>query len=243
MRNEIIVMSDIHLGTKDSKAKEAVNFLKQNPCDTLILNGDIVDGWALKRGSTWKNKHMDFIRYIMKLTETGTNVIWLRGNHDDFLKDFIPFTLGNMEFREDYVISSGGKSYYVLHGDVFDVFVTKMKWIAKIGSIGYDLALWVNRWYNRYREFRGKPYFSLSKRIKNSVKLATNFVNDFENHIVHLAKINKYNGVICGHIHSPIIKEIDGIEYLNSGDWVENMSALILNNGKWKLINYTEKEV
>ena len=127
----------------------------------------------------------------------------------------------------------------VLHGDIFDVFVNEMKWLAKIGSIGYDFTLWLNKWYNRYRAFRGKEYFSLSKRIKDSVKSATNFIGDFENHMVSHSKSLNFDGVICGHIHKAEIREIDGIEYMNSGDWVESNTALVEDHsGNWSLIHY-----
>jgi UDP-2,3-diacylglucosamine pyrophosphatase LpxH len=132
-----------------------------------------------------------------------------------------------------------GKKYLVLHGDIFDVFVNEMKWLAKIGSIGYDLTLWLNKWYNKYRAFRGKEYFSLSKRIKDSVKSATNFIGDFENHMVSHSKSLNFDGVICGHIHKAEIRVIDGIEYMNSGDWVESNTALVEDHsGNWYLIHY-----
>jgi UDP-2,3-diacylglucosamine pyrophosphatase LpxH len=147
--------------------------------------------------------------------------------------------LGNINIQEDYVLESNGKKYFVLHGDVFDVFITKMKWLAKIGGVAYEFSLWINRWYNRFRSWRGKPYLSISKKIKESVKFATKFIGDFEDHLVSLAKKKGYDGVICGHIHYPIIKKIDGIEYLNSGDWVENMSCLVeTHDGEWKLVFY-----
>jgi UDP-2,3-diacylglucosamine pyrophosphatase LpxH len=240
MKNKFktIIISDLHLGTKDSKSIELVEFLEKNKCENLILNGDIIDGWAIKRGSRWRNKDMKCIRKLIKLTEKGTHITWIRGNHDDFLKDFIPFTIDKFKILEDLTYYGiNNKKYLILHGDIFDVFVTKMGWVAKIGSIGYDLALWVNRWYNKYRTWRGLPYDSLSKRIKNSVKKAVNFINDFENYISTMGKKEGYDGVICGHIHHPEIKNIDGIDYMNSGDWVENLTALVENyDGTWEII-------
>ena len=235
-----IIMSDIHLGMLDSKAKEVVDFLDKNSCDRLILNGDIIDGWSLKKNpKRWKNKHMKCIRKFMKLSEKGTEVIWLRGNHDDFLKPFIPILLGDIIIQEDIIIESNGKKYFVLHGDVFDVFITKMGWLAKIGSTAYDFSLFINRWYNKWRKLIGKDYLSISQKMKESVKFATSFIGKFENHLVELSKREGYDGVICGHIHHPIIKEIDGIHYLNSGDWIENLSCLVeTHEGEWKLIFY-----
>ena len=234
-----IIMSDIHLGMTDSKANEVVDFLENNSCETLILNGDIIDGWAIKRGAKLKPKHMRCIRKIMKISEKGTKVYWLRGNHDDFLKDFMPIKIGDIQIKEDLVIKSGDKKYLVLHGDLFDVFITKMGWLAKIGSVLYEFSLWLNRWYNRYRKWRGKEYLSIAKKIKENVKFATNFINKFEDHLVDLAHRKGYDGVICGHIHYPVIKKIGDIEYMNSGDWVETMSCLVEDYyGQWSLKYY-----
>lgn len=234
-----IIMSDIHLGMTDSKANEVVDFLENNSCETLILNGDIIDGWAIKRGAKLKPKHMRCIRKIMKISEKGTKVYWLRGNHDDFLKDFMPIKIGDIQIQEDLVIKSGDKKYLVLHGDLFDVFITKMGWLAKIGSVLYEFSLWLNRWYNRYRKWRGKEYLSIAKKIKENVKFATNFINKFEDHLVDLAHRKGYDGVICGHIHYPVIKKIGDIEYMNSGDWVETMSCLVEDYyGQWSLKYY-----
>jgi UDP-2,3-diacylglucosamine pyrophosphatase LpxH len=234
-----LLISDVHLGTKDSKTEELLDILTNTKFDKLILVGDIVDGWALSRGSKLNKGHSRVIRELLKLGEKGVDIIWIRGNHDDFLKDLIPFELGGIRIVEDYVLDCGDKKYFILHGDIFDIFVTKMGWVAKIGSVGYDLALWLNRWYNRYRKWRGKPYFSLSKKIKNTVKQATNFINGFEDHISEVAKVRGYDGVICGHIHQPEDKMIDGVHYLNCGDWVENMSYIVQEeNYELKLMYY-----
>lgn len=239
MNYRTVIISDLHLGSTYSRAEDISKFLSETTCETLILNGDIIDGWALKRGNAWTEEHMRCVRKIMKKSYK-TKVFWVRGNHDDFLHDFIPLSLGNINIVENMELYAlNGKKYLVLHGDIFDVFVNEMKWLAKIGSIGYDFTLWLNKWYNRYRAFRGKEYFSLSKRIKNSVKSATNFIGDFENHMVSHSKSLKFDGVICGHIHKAEIREIDGIEYMNSGDWVESNTALVEDHlGNWSLINY-----
>ena len=235
-----IVISDLHLGSTYSRPDDVTNFLSKNKCDMLILNGDIIDGWALKRGGTWNDSHMKCIRKIIKKSKI-TQVYWIRGNHDDFLHDFIPFDFGNILLREDLeYIALNGKKYLMLHGDIFDIFVNKMKWLAKIGSIGYDFTLWLNKWYNKYRAFRGLEYFSLSQKIKASVKEATNFIGDFENHMVTHAKSLNCDGVICGHIHKAELKNINGLEYMNSGDWVESNSALVEDlDGNWSLIYYS----
>jgi UDP-2,3-diacylglucosamine pyrophosphatase LpxH len=229
MRYKAIIVSDLHLGTKDSKSREFIEFLDMHPTDLLILNGDIIDGWALGRGSKWKKRHTEVISKLIKLS-METRVIWIRGNHDEFIEDFMGMGFGNIQILRDYILPAGEKSYYVFHGDYIDVFMTKWKWISKLGSIGYDFALWLNRWYNRWRTFRGLSYQSISKKIKERVKGATNYINDFENAAVREAFKHGCNGVICGHIHQPCSLETKDGHYLNSGDWVENMSAISLNN-------------
>jgi UDP-2,3-diacylglucosamine pyrophosphatase LpxH len=224
MNYKAIIISDLHLGTKDSKAKEFVEFLEQHPTDLLILNGDIIDGWALNRGAKWKKQHTNAISKILKVSNK-TKVIWIRGNHDEFLAEFIGMHFGNIEIKEDYVISN----HYIFHGDVIDVFITKYKWLAKIGSVGYDFALWLNRWYNRYRVWRGLPYQSISQEIKAGVKAATSYINDFEIAAIKMASKHGCQGVICGHIHQPADLMINGARYLNSGDWVENRTAILLD--------------
>jgi UDP-2,3-diacylglucosamine pyrophosphatase LpxH len=238
VKYKAIIVSDLHLGTKDSKAKEFIEFIDSHPTDLLILNGDIVDGWALKRGSKWKNSHTKVITKLLKLSNK-TKIVWVRGNHDEFLTDFMGIDLGKIEVREDYVLElykhvEGDEFektfYYVFHGDKIDVFITKYKWLAKIGSVGYDMALWLNRWYNRYRAWRKLPYKSISQEIKNGVKSATNYINDFESEAVKMAHKKGCYGVICGHIHQPSDTMTNDGHYLNSGDWVENRTAILLDN-------------
>ena len=231
MKHQAIIVSDLHLGTKDSKAEEFIEFIEKNPTDLLILNGDIVDGWALNRGTKWKKQHTKVISKLLQLSNK-TRIIWIRGNHDEFIQEFIGTHLGAIEIREDYKldINNTMESYYIFHGDVIDVFITKYKWLSKIGSIGYDFALWLNRIYNTYRKWRKLPYISISQKIKESVKVATNYVNDFEITALSMATKKGCNGVICGHIHQPADRMIDGKRYLNSGDWIENMSAICIDN-------------
>lgn len=231
MKYQAIIVSDLHLGTKDSKAEEFIEFIESHPTDLLILNGDIVDGWALNRGTKWKKQHTKVISKLLHLSNT-TRIIWIRGNHDEFIQEFIGTHLGAIEIREDYKldINNSIESYYIFHGDVIDVFITKYKWLSKIGAIGYDFALWLNRVYNTYRRWRKLPYISISQKIKESVKVATNYVNDFEVTALSMATKKGCNGVICGHIHQPADRMIGGKRYLNSGDWIENMSAICIDN-------------
>jgi UDP-2,3-diacylglucosamine pyrophosphatase LpxH len=177
-----IVISDLHLGSKGAKAKEVNDFLKSNSCHQLILNGDIIDGWQLKKGGSWKKKHTGFFRAVLKMMDRfDTEVIYLRGNHDDFLDQILPLKIGKQfSIRQDYMLSSHGKKYFITHGDIFDSITSQMKWLAYLGDIGYTFLLWLNKWYNQYRTWQGKPYYSLSQAIKQKVKAAVNFISDFE---------------------------------------------------------------
>ncbi len=237
-----IVLSDIHLGTAGSKAKEATEFLQNYSCQKLILNGDIIDGWQLKQYGTWKKKHTAFFKAVLKqIVHYDTKVVYLRGNHDDFLDQVMPMKVGkNFSIRKDYTITSGTKKFYVTHGDVFDSITSQMKWLAYLGDMGYTFLLWVNKLYNQYRVSRGLPYYSLSQQIKSRIKQAVNYISDYELKLTELARARNCDGVICGHIHQPAIHELDGIIYMNSGDWVESMSALVEDHeGNWSLLYYT----
>jgi len=239
-----IVISDIHLGTKGSKAKELVRFLKKYKCENLILNGDIIDGWQLRKSGKWKRKHTRFFTRIMKMIEEdGTKVTYIRGNHDDFLDQIFPFQMGNLSIRRDMIYESFGKKFYIVHGDVFDSITSQFKWIAKMGDIGYTFLLWLNKQYNYRRLRKGLPYYSLSQSIKNKVKQAVKYIDDYEIQLSSMAKYKNCDGIICGHIHQPALKEIDGVQYLNSGDWIESMTALVEDlEGEWSLVYYTESE-
>lgn len=236
MSYKTIIISDLHLGSKASRSEDIFKFLDENKTYNLILNGDIIDGWALKRGSRWTEKDNKVLRKILKIAEKGTNVVWLRGNHDEFLLDYLNLTMGNITIAEDLVYKGIDKrKYYIFHGDVLDIFSSKFKVIAKIGSIGYDFALWLNRWYNKYREWRGLPYYSLSKQIKNNVKAAVNFMTDFEDRAIDLAKNKDCQVAVCGHIHKCELRN----NYMNSGDWCENCTALVEDmNGVWKVLHF-----
>ena len=237
-----IVISDVHLGTKASKAKELVRFLKTNTCDKLILNGDIIDAWRLKKNGKWKKKHTRFFKVLIKMIDKfNTEVIYLRGNHDDFLDNIMPLTIGNLTIQKDYIHRSKGKNFYVVHGDVFDTITTHLKWLAKMGDIGYTFLLWLNKVYNNRRIKKGLPYYSLSHDIKQRVKSAVSYISSFEEELVQLAKAKNCQGVICGHIHHPDIQTYHGIQYLNSGDWVESLSALVEHsNGEWEILYYKD---
>ena len=238
-----VILSDVHLGTPDSKADEVVDFLKHLRCEKLILNGDIIDGWALRRGGKWSSRHSRFIRKVLKMTERdNTQVIYLRGNHDEILERFLPLTFGKIKFTKEHIhITEAGKRYLVVHGDGFDSVSTNHRWIASLGAVGYDFLLKVNRIYNLWRSWRGKEYFSLSKRVKAKVKSAVSFVDKYEELLQDLARHKKCDGIICGHIHTPEDKQVGAIHYLNSGDWVESLTAIIEHHdGRLELVQYDE---
>ena len=237
-----IIVSDVHLGTKGSKSKEIARFLKQFHCDNLILNGDIIDGWQLKKSGSWKRKHTRFFNRVLKMMESqSTNVYYLRGNHDDFLDQILPLQIGRLQILADMTYESNGKTYFITHGDIFDSITTNLRWIAYLGDVGYTFLLWLNRVVNYYRYKKGLPYFSLSQFVKGKVKQAVSYVDDYETELAKMAKAKGCDGIICGHIHKAENRMIDGVHYLNSGDWVETMSALAEDHeGNWELIYFNQ---
>jgi UDP-2,3-diacylglucosamine pyrophosphatase LpxH len=237
-----IVISDVHLGTRGSKAKEVSRFLKQYSCENLILNGDIIDGWQLKKSGSWKRKHTRFFNRVLKMIENNnTKVFYLRGNHDDFLDQILPLQIGNLVIQNDMIYESNGKKFFITHGDVFDSVTSSFRWIAYLGDIGYTFLLWLNRQVNYHRRRKGLSYFSLSQYIKGKVKSAISYIDEYEKELAKMARSRGCDGIICGHIHKAENRTIEGITYLNSGDWVETMSALAEDHkGNWQLIYYNE---
>lgn len=239
-----IVLSDIHLGSKWSRTREVTRFIKNNSCETLILCGDIIDGWAILRGkkAKWKRRHTNFIKEILAISNR-TNIIYVRGNHDDFLDRITPLKFLNISVVKEYTYTSFGKRFYVLHGDLFDRVTSSMSWLAKIGDVGYSLLLWFNKYYNHRRIKKGLPYYSIAREIKNKVKASVSYISDFETHVVAIARKKGCQGVICGHIHHPEIKQYENVLYLNAGDWVESLSALTEDfEGNWRIYQ-VEKNV
>jgi len=241
MQYKSIFISDVHLGTKFSKAEMLLDFLRDNSAQNLYLVGDIIDGWAIKRKFVWPQSHSDVIQKILRQARKGTNIYLVAGNHDDFLRPFLPILMGdNLHIDQEFdYIDSSGKRYLVTHGDFFDSITMTKKWLAVLGDYGYDFLLHLNGIINFFRRVFGyKKYWSLSKYVKDNIKKSVSFINDFEGILSKHAHKKGYDGVICGHIHKAEIKEIDGIEYLNSGDWVENCTALVETmEGEWKILN------
>ncbi|YCM44815.1 glycosyltransferase [Verrucomicrobiaceae bacterium 227] len=238
-----VFLSDIHLGTPESKTEELCHFLRSVRCRTLVLNGDIVDGWALQRGSKWLPGHTKVIRTILKkLEKENLRVIYLRGNHDDILERFLPLEIGGLEVMKEYFhTGTDGRKYLVIHGDGFDQVATNHAWLAKVGAIGYDWLLKFNRSYNWYRKKTGREYFSLSKAVKARVKATVSFVGRYQEQLQELAKSRNCDGIICGHIHTPANEMVGEIHYLNSGDWVESLTGVVeLENGEFHVLSYDE---
>lgn len=238
-----IFLSDVHLGTLDCKIDEVNHFLKHTHCEKLVLNGDIIDGWSLSRRKTgWTDRHTRFVRLVLKKIEKqGTECIYLRGNHDDILGKFLPLFLGGLTIVNEYIHEHPRGRYLVVHGDGFDAVTVNHKWLAVLGDIGYQSLLKLNRIYNNYRTWRGKDYFSLSKAIKAKVKSAVSFVGKYEEQLQHLADKRNCVGIICGHIHTPDDKMVGPIHYLNSGDWVESLTAIVEDHdGRFEVIDYKQ---
>lgn len=242
---ELVVISDAHLGAYGCHADELNRYLKSVRPDTLVLNGDILDAWQFKK-SFFPESHSKVLRRILKMMENGTEVYYLTGNHDEVLRPFTDLHMGAFHLVNKLVLTLDGKRAWFFHGDVFDVTMRYSKWIAKLGAVGYGLLIRLNTMVNAISRFFGRGKISLSKKIKDSVKKAVSFVSDFELTATELAIDNEYDYVVVGHIHKPNLKrysnERGSVLYLNSGDWVENLSALEYHDGEWSIFRYNESD-
>lgn len=240
---EVAVISDVHLGTYGCHAKELLAYLKSIHPDVLILNGDIIDIWQFSK-SYWPASHMRVVKYIMGLIAKGTKVYYITGNHDEMLRKFVGFRLGSFQILNKLVLELDGKRAWVFHGDVFDVTMQHSKWLTKLGAQGYDLLILINRVVNFFCLKLNREKVQLSRNIKNRVKSAVKFINNFEKTASDIAISSNYDYVVCGHIHQPEVREISNNEgsvlYLNSGDWIENLTSLEYNKGAWSLYKFRE---
>ena len=238
---ECVVLSDLHLGTFGCHAKELLSYLKGIKPQLLILNGDIVDMWNFRK-RYFPKSHLKVIKRIITMAQNGTEVIYITGNHDEMLRRFTDMDLGRIKLRNAYSTELNGEKVWFFHGDVFDASIQNAKWLAKLGGWSYDLLIWINRWVNVALEKMGREKYSLSKHVKNSVKKAIKFIADFEAAAAEWAEARGYQRVVCGHIHQPqmrIIQTTSGpIQYMNSGDWVENCTALEFHQGEWSLYTH-----
>ena len=223
MKIQALFISDVHLGSKGSNAEQVLDVLKQYQPEYLFLVGDIIDGWLLKRKFRWPQSHTNVIRKIMSYSKNGTKVIYIPGNHEEFAREYLDINFGNIEIHNEYIWNNT----YITHGDLYDG-VVKLKWLGVLGSVGYDLAISIDR---KLKSFGYKR--SLSKFLKNSVKEAVKFMTSFEQEIVRQGVKHNCDTVMCGHIHHPDDKIIDGVRYLNTGDFIENNSYIIYNNNEY----------
>jgi UDP-2,3-diacylglucosamine pyrophosphatase LpxH len=242
---DVVVISDTHLGTYGCQAKELFTYLKSVSPKTLIINGDFIDIWQFSK-SYFPKYHLKVIKKIIDLASKGTEVVYILGNHDEFLRRFADTSFGNIELTNKKIMTLDGKKAWFFHGDVFDASVQHSKWIAKLGGIGYDFLIRLNVLTNWFLTHLGKEKYSFSKKIKNNVKNAIKFIGDFENAATELAIENEFDYVICGHIHQPQIREIKSKNgncvYLNSGDWIENLTALEYHDKNWSIYTYNKND-
>ena len=238
---DIVVISDVHLGTYGCDAKKLLNYLNSIEPKHIVLNGDIIDIWQFKK-RYFPKSHMKVIKKLMTLSSNGTKVTYITGNHDELLRKFTDTEIGNISIVNKLLLKIDGKKIWFFHGDVFDISIQKAKWIAKLGGWGYDLLIVLNRFVNWMLEKQGKERYSFSQKIKNNVKGAIKYINDFEETASDLAIDNGYDYVVCGHIHQPTIETKTSSKgstvYMNSGDWVENFTALEYRLKRWKLYKY-----
>jgi UDP-2,3-diacylglucosamine pyrophosphatase LpxH len=242
---EIAVISDVHLGTYGCHADELLLYLKSIKPEWLIINGDFIDGWQFSK-RYFPDSHFKVLQQILKMMSKGVKVVYLTGNHDEMLRRFSGINLGNFSLNDKLLLRIGDKKMWFFHGDVFDMSMQHGKWLAKLGGFGYDILILVNRYANSILESFGYEKYSFSKKVKGSVKSALQHINNFEQTVSDIAIENNYDYVICGHIHEPIIKEMSNskgsVIYLNSGDWVENLSSLEFKDNNWS-INYFAKNM
>jgi UDP-2,3-diacylglucosamine pyrophosphatase LpxH len=240
---DLVVLSDLHLGTYGCHAKELLAYLESIQPGEIILNGDIIDIWQFSK-RYWPESHMQVVRKILQFVAQGVPVIYLTGNHDELLRKFANFNLGSFQLRNKLSLQLGAKKAWIFHGDIFDITMHHSKWLAKWGGKGYDLLIVFNRLVNGLLQKMGKPRLSFSQKIKKKVKNAIQFIHDFEQTAADLAIEKGYHWVICGHIHQPEIKTIHNAKgsvlYLNSGDWVESLTSLEFHKGEWTLYKHLE---
>jgi len=243
---DIVVLSDIHLGTYGCHATELLQYLKTIKPKAVVLNGDIIDVWQFSK-RYWPATHMMVVKHLIGLIAKDTPVYYIPGNHDEMLRRFKGFQLGSLKITNKLSLKIDNTRVWIFHGDVFDVVMQHSRWLAKLGAIGYDMLILINSLVNYISLKMGRGKISLSKKVKNSVKGAVKFINSFEDTVCNIAAENNYDYVVCGHIHHPEIKEVNTkhglITYMNSGDWIENLTVLEYSGSKWSIYNYNEDPV
>jgi UDP-2,3-diacylglucosamine pyrophosphatase LpxH len=240
-RYRSIFISDIHLGTRGCNAEMLLDFLRRTESDYLYLIGDIVDIWRMRKAWYWHQSHNDVIQKVLRKARKGTRVIYVPGNHDEAFRDFSPHRFGRVAVLNEAVhVGADGRRFLVIHGDAFDGIVRYAKWLAFVGDSAYNLALTFNTWFNLARRRLGFPYWSLSAYLKHKVKNAVEYISSFETAVVAEARRRGADGIICGHIHTAEIRDIDGILYCNDGDWVESCTALVEHDdGSFEILRWS----
>jgi len=241
-RFRTLFISDVHLGARGSQADRLLDFLRSHDADTIYLVGDIVDGWALQSSWYWPQSHNDFVQKVLRKARKGAKVIYVPGNHDEFLRNYYGTHFGGIDVVENTVhVGADGRRYLVIHGDIFDLVVQNARWLAHLGDKAYDFAIQMNRLVNFFRRAFGVPYWSLSQWAKLKVKNAVNYIGAFETTLAAEARRHGADGVICGHIHYATIRDEHGIRYMNCGDWVESCTALVEHDdGRFEIITWTD---
>lgn len=242
MQYRTIFISDTHLGTRGCQADMLLAFLRINDAARIYLVGDIIDGWHLKRGWHWPQSHNDVVQEVLSKAQAGTEVIFIPGNHDEALRGYLGTHFGGIEVRKTAEhVTVDGRRFLVTHGDQFDSIIVHAKWLAHLGDRAYGAALWLNTRYNRVRHLWGGQYWSLSNWAKHQVKRAVNYISEYEKVLTEEARRGGYDGIVCGHIHSAAIRKLNGIEYINTGDWVESCTAFVEHsNGRLELIDWAK---
>jgi UDP-2,3-diacylglucosamine pyrophosphatase LpxH len=237
-----IWISDVHLGTRGCKAEFLLDFLRYNDARTIYLVGDIVDGWRLRKSWYWPQAHNDVVQKLLRKVRHGTRVIYVPGNHDEWLRDYVSLRFGGVEMAEEAVhVTADGRRLLVIHGDSYDLIVKNARWLALLGDGAYTLALWVNNYFNKIRHLLGYEYWSLSAFLKLRVKNAVQYIGSFADALANEARSRDLDGVVCGHIHHAEIRDLGGILYCNDGDWVESCTALVEHfDGRLAIVTWAE---
>jgi UDP-2,3-diacylglucosamine pyrophosphatase LpxH len=243
-RVRALFLSDIHLGTRGCQAERLLDFLRHYESDMIYLVGDIVDGWQLKAGWYWPQSHNDVVQKFLRKARKGSRVFYIPGNHDEFLRDYYGTHFGGIEVLETAVhVGADGRRYLIIHGDLFDIVIRHARWLALLGNHAYDLAIWLNTYFNAIRRFLGLTYWSLSQWAKLKVKNAINFISEYECTLAAEASRRGVDGVICGHIHHAVIRTAGGIRYMNCGDWVESCTAVVERwDGTFEIVRWTGEQ-
>ena len=238
-----LFISDVHLGARGCQAELLLDFLRFHDADTIYLVGDIVDGWRLRSTWHWPQAHNDVVQKLLRKARKGSRIIYVPGNHDEFMRDFYGTHFGGIEVMEQTIhVSADGRRFLIIHGDLFDVVIRNARWLALLGNHAYDLAITLNTYFNAIRRLLGMKYWSLSRWIKLKVKNAVNFIGEFEKTLSAEGRRQHVDGVVCGHIHHPVIRNIDGLVYVNCGDWVESCTAAVEHfDGQLEIIEWAAK--